>query len=70
MFIFVRRADNFLLRVLVYCYNKHFPLEKPTQNISFLEVKNLKNDFFKEKNYYNSFSLINRNNLFSFILPW
>lgn len=49
MFIFVRRADNFLLRVLVYCYNKHFPLEKPTQNISFLEVKNLKNDFFKEK---------------------
>lgn len=42
MFIFVRRADNILLRILVYRYNKHFPLEKPTQNIPFLEVKNFK----------------------------
>lgn len=48
MFIFVRRADNFLLRVLVYCYNKHFSFENPTQNISFFEVKNLKKMIFKE----------------------
>lgn len=47
MFIFVRRADNFLLRVLVYCYNKHFSFENPTQNIYLiLSGKELKkNDF-------------------------
>lgn len=55
MFIFVRIADNFLLNLLVYYYNKHSSLEKSIQNISILEVKNFKKkkqkpDFFKEKN--------------------
>lgn len=42
MFIFVRIADNFLLNLLVYYYNKHPSLEKSIQNISILEVKNFK----------------------------
>lgn len=62
MFIFVRIADNFLLNLLVYYYNKHPSLEKSIQNISILEVKNFKKkkkkpDFFKEKNFFNSVKL-------------
>lgn len=61
MFIFVRIADNFLLNLLVYYYNKHPSLEKSIQNISILEVKNFKKkktpDFFKEKNFFNSIKL-------------
>lgn len=51
MFIFVRRADNILLRVWSIVLISIFPLEKPTQNILSLEVKNLKNIliFLKKK---------------------
>lgn len=71
MFIFVRIADNFLLNLLVYYYNKHPSLEKSIQNISILEVKNFKKKkknltFLKKKIFLIPLSLINRNNLFLF----
>lgn len=64
---FCQKSWQYSIESLVYCFNKHFPLEKPTQNILFLEVKNLKISwFFLKKKLLNSFSLINRNNLFLF----
>ena len=72
MFIFVRIADNFLLNLLVYYYNKHSSLEKSIQNISILEVKNFKKKknknltFLKKKILKIPLSLINTNNLFLF----
>ena len=70
MFIFVRIADDFLLSLSVYYYNKHSPLEKSIQNISILEVKNFKKKkipiFLKKKILKIPLSLINRNNLFLF----